>query len=1174
MAIKLLVVAFVSGIISFASPVFADTYTWALKNAETGALKDGTFATAANWTLSDGTVATEAPGVDDDVIIPSGTAAYTVTASSKFNVKSLTIGDNEDASAVVTLKLNVQITKDNFVGDIVNDIVVGAKGKITHTPLATTNTGTAAIGKTDYKLNLKAGGNITIKDGGVVNANGCGFAAGKGPYPGKTYGNDYRGSSHGGVGTQGSGAANHTLNAYGYIRNPVEGGSGSGAAGGGVIYLSAEGLISLMGTITANASSSGNGAGGSIIVKGGALSGTGIVSTVGGTGTSYPGGGGGRIAIYTKEQKEFSEVPFSAKVTAACGQTGKGSCGTIYFESAKHESGRGDLIIDGKSQTSKKYTYIKTNVTDAEQPFGKLIVKGGAYVSINDFSITLTRGLDIENSTSISTAKRNNGTKVGGIIISPEPGDVFEYTYTDANTVLTLDSLVCNTPEGATIKLKNSSTIAIAANGKLELNGAENNLLKLKPATDDGIWTLKVNSGVAMSINYVDVLKCKASGVAIIADNSNGDDYSKENNWSFPVPAKPGDPLTWTGAKDTSWRNADNWLDQYGGVRLPLETDVIIIPSGCANYPNIIAETKVNTLITEQGASIKLSAVNLIVTNNLSLAGAMTRTNTEKLIIEGQGDATLDFGNGEYGDILITKSGGTVTLPNGLIAKRLKVLSSSVTSFIMPTGKTIEADVFDIDGANGDYANKLITLTSSSLGEKWGLKVNGVMRVRGVAVSNSNASLGLMIAAGDFATDSGGNINWNFTSGSAVEWVGGVDTSWSTPENWLPVGVPGEDAIVAICPKTSSASVVLNSDEAIVSLGGLIIGGTDYVASLQCNKAIETKNALDVSEKATLILNSIATDNIINLFAIVRPTATITHDGPRSANTQSCGVNLYIKGDFTVEKGASINVNGKGFAAGYGPAKGSGQGDSTISPSHGAIGYLQSVSSCYGSILNPVTFGSPYIQGAGGGQIKIIADGDLTNNGTISANGGTGKGGAGGSIIISAAALVGSGSITADCKSSEYGGAGGRVAIYQTEATSLSFAGGISVAHYYNGTRYSGTGTKYYQFANSEEGGGTIYFAPGSNAGTSFPMSADGPAKSAYAKATVDLSSGTLYLLADTKVYDLNIRGGKINLQGHTLRVMSKKHKDGNGWGGSYANLVVEGGGKIIWPAGMSLVIR
>ena len=972
------------------------------------------------------------------------------------------------------------------------------------------------------------------------------------------------------------------LNAYGSIRNPDDPGSGGGTAGGGggypgggVIYLASGGTLTVSGTVSAIGDANGTGSGGSIILKGNAIAGAGSVTVKGGAGGSWKGAGGGRIAIYTKEDKAFSGLAFANNVTAQGSNAGQSTCGSIYFESARHAPGCGEVIFDGKGQTNSRSSYLNTNVRDANQPFGKITVKGGSKVYVSaGVTLTLTNGLYVAASyksgnTTITSYLRTEAA-TAGIYFAPPSGT----TFTQEGTVSANHNFVCNAP-GATVNFVSGASMVIAQNGVMNLVGAPGSPLTFNTTTGSGSWTLNVGSGASMTVSYVDVSRGTASGLAVTANDSVGDDWSKEHNWLFPESIKPGDPLTWTGGADTSWVNANNWLDKNGDNRTPEETDAITIPAGCPRYPVIIADTLANSLVIEAGATNKLSGGNLTVTNSFSCAGAFTRAKAEKLIIAGEGDATLDFANGEYGDVVITKSGGTVTLPNGLNAKRLKVTPSSATTFVLPATKKIKTDVFDIDGTSNDY----ITLVSSTPGTAWKLEVADVMRVRGVTVSDSNASDGRTIAAGDFATNGGGNTNWDFTSGSAVEWVGGTDNNWTTAENWSPVGVPSETAVVAIRPTSANVTVSLSTNIVIVPIGGLMIGDdSTYTASLQCNKAIEVAGGIDVGAKGTLILNSIATNNIVNCGMIVRPNGKITHTGSQASSVRLYGVNLLVKDDMLVEQGGSVNVDGMGFGYGYGPGRGSGSGSETKNPSHGGIGFYQSVAHCYGSILRPVTLGSPYpvTPAAGGGQVAIAVEGELRVDGSITADGGSTNGGSGGSIWLTAGTLRGSGTISTKGINATYGSAGGRIAIYLTEATSLGFSGTITYAAAVpQGSKPNGHGTRYYQFASSEEGSGTIYFNAGGSAGTSFPMADDGPAKSAYSKAKVCVQSGTLYVLADTKVRDIDITGGKIDLQGHTIRVLSKTHKNGKGWtGGTYANCVTENGGKIIWVNGLSVSVR
>ncbi|MEO6924917.1 MAG: hypothetical protein ABI142_13910, partial [Bryocella sp.] len=96
----------------------------------------------------------------------------------------------------------------------------------------------------------------------------------------------------------------------------------------------------------------------------------------------------------------------------------------------------------------------------------------------------------------------------------------------------------------------------------------------------------------------------------------------------------------------------------------------------------------------------------------------------------------------------------------------------------------------------------------------------------------------------------------------------------------------------------------------------------------------------------------------------------------------------------------------------------------------------------YGSAATPVDLGSGggsrccgAIAGAGGGSLTFTVSGTMTNNGTISANGGNevglqGGGGAGGTVSVTTAWLAGSGVFAANGGlGGEGGGGGGRVAV-------------------------------------------------------------------------------------------------------------------------------------------------
>jgi hypothetical protein len=184
----------------------------------------------------------------------------------------------------------------------------------------------------------------------------------------------------------------------------------------------------------------------------------------------------------------------------------------------------------------------------------------------------------------------------------------------------------------------------------------------------------------------------------------------------------------------------------------------------------------------------------------------------------------------------------------------------------------------------------------------------------------------------------------------------------------------------------------------------------------------------------------------------------------------------------TVNTGSSITADDQGYTggatgqAGNGPGGGCGSiGYDSAGGSHGGVG--TGTGSCgpgpiYGSPLMPTDLGSggggtsisaggstygPRVGGNGGGAIRLIVTGTLTNNGSISANGKSGPGnwppsldnyaggGSGGSIWATVGTLTGSGVFTANGGPRYWGdlptgpaGGGGRIAVYYANGNSFT----------------------------------------------------------------------------------------------------------------------------------------
>jgi hypothetical protein len=175
---------------------------------------------------------------------------------------------------------------------------------------------TAVNSPVNAGLYLTVTNNVEVEAGGAIDATGIGYGASLGPGAGASQMTNYpysyysgSGAGHGGFGGNSSSQAPGGTG-YGLTDQPREAGSGGGAgsgsggAGGGVVNLSAGGVVRVDGRLSADGLAgvnphSGGGAGGSIWLKAQIISGAGVISAMGGAGEPNDGGGGGggKIAI-------------------------------------------------------------------------------------------------------------------------------------------------------------------------------------------------------------------------------------------------------------------------------------------------------------------------------------------------------------------------------------------------------------------------------------------------------------------------------------------------------------------------------------------------------------------------------------------------------------------------------------------------------------------------------------------------------------------------------------------------------------------------------------------------------------------------------------------------------------------------------------------------------------
>lgn len=286
------------------------------------------------------------------------------------------------------------------------------------------------------------------------------------------------------------------------------------------------------------------------------------------------------------------------------------------------------------------------------------------------------------------------------------------------------------------------------------------------------------------------------------------------------------------------------------------------------------------------------------------------------------------------------------------------------------------------------------------------------------------------------------------------------------------------------------------------------IGSLATVCTVNVAKTV-TNNTV-ISGSGTLVIaqgGSIATTNPTDSFVVQMGTDVIIKSGT-PAGTITGNVRIECT-NLTLETGATINLNGKGFTATLGTgsgenSSGSGTGNRPSGGGHGgnggkgvgngAVNTPPDPGDAYGSVNQPEELGSGggnqvyYSQtgGTGGGKVKIIVTGTTTINGTISANGTNGTyssagsgGGSGGSVYIRTGTWTGSANINCNGGNAGSGantgggGAGGRIAIYYSTKT---YTGKIYAS---GGTGYStaaGLGTQGY-----DGGAGTIYLKKSSD---------------------------------------------------------------------------------------------
>ena len=210
-------------------------------------------------------------------------------------------------------------------------------------------------------LRLTVSEDITVAQGGTINADGKGYGPGAGPGGGTSSGTPLSGSGGGHGGNGGKSVALDTNGvSYDSIQQPTSLGSGGGAgyagvggAGGEGSRMVVGGTMRVDGTVTANGANgvnerSGGGSGGSIWLSVTNFTGTGVLSANGGAGEPAQGGGGGggRISLWY-DTNGFSGI----SVARGGGGYACGGAGTIYTRVNSQSTGQ--VLVDNGGRSGR-----------------------------------------------------------------------------------------------------------------------------------------------------------------------------------------------------------------------------------------------------------------------------------------------------------------------------------------------------------------------------------------------------------------------------------------------------------------------------------------------------------------------------------------------------------------------------------------------------------------------------------------------------------------------------------------------------------------------------------------------------------------------------------------------------------------------------------------------------
>ena len=371
----------------------------------------------------------------------------------------------------------------------------------------------------------------------------------------------------------------------------------------------------------------------------------------------------------------------------------------------------------------------------------------------------------------------------------------------------------------------------------------------------------------------------------------------------------------------------------------------------------------------------------------------------------------------------VLRRGESQTIRYTTVAPSVAVRNASSTTFAGRTA-TLTLSMFDNGSTGGTSSGEgLETLSipvhSRALSIVSGPSADSDASDETVTVDEAGEYTVRLTVVNEAGNSAYADATWTVAMSASGEivWNGSFSTDWAEPSNWTPTLVPEAGDDIRIPPGTPN---------------NLNLAAIDYP---------ETGTFGDI------IIDSGATVVALGDTTAINEAAGGTVDKPYGRGSVVSAASFTING--------TLSADGQGFAGSAGPgghADGAAHGGAAnmVPRSDYLLHQPSSYAFPYGSAAAPTELGSG-ANGRGGGAIKLVASGDISVNGTVTANGAAtgGSRGSGGSIwLVAGGGLSGSGTISAAGRiSGSRSGGGGRIRLdYDT----TSFAGTIDL-HVHNG---------------------------------------------------------------------------------------------------------------------------